>query len=174
MFEAIGEFWTQNAIGSKIYIGYASLVCIIAISYIIGNLRSNPRKKIDFIVNATQNGCLTVGKMTCLTLNGSDGPSNYHAEYMYVVDGKRYFVTYEMCHNIPIDARKEEMNADMLLLKLKPALIFFYDKKNPKKALSKLEVFTSHEGIHQIPTPKKNVWRDIDKDWDQAIDLVHY
>ena len=93
---------------------------------------------------------------------------------MYFVDDKRYFVTYQLCANLPIIDSKDSTNADMMLLKLKPALILFYDSKNPSKVMSKLEVFTSHESIHQIKTPKENVWRDIHRDWTDVIDLVHY
>ena len=155
----------------KIYIGYAVIVLVLILSFVVLHFKRNPKKDLNFIVQAHKDGRMTVAKMTCLTLEGTYKYSTYHAEYMYVVDGQRYFLTYEMVSHIAMDARKEEMNADMLLLKLKPALIVFYDKNNPKKVMSKLEVFTSREGINQIATPKKNVWRDTEKSWISAIDL---
>jgi hypothetical protein len=91
---------------------------------------------------------------------------------MYIVDGKRYFVTYKMAFDVHRDSRTSCMNADMLLLNLKPALILFYDKKKPKKAVSKLEVFTSENGIRQVRTDKHNMYRDTEKIWYEPIDLV--
>lgn len=171
MVERISNWWGVSSWWDKICMLYAIVVILTIIAYIINQFRSNPKKKIAFIQNAQKENCITVGKMTCLTLEGTNKYSTYHAEYMYVVDNKRYFVTYEMSSKIPMDSRKEEMNADMLLLNFKPTLMLFYDKKNPKKVLSKLEVFTSKEGMGQIKTPKKNVWRDTEKDWADYIDL---
>lgn len=171
MFEAIGEFWTKNTFGDKIYIGYLIFVLFLAACYLFEFCLSTPKRKLDFITKAQKNGCIAVGKMTCLTIHGSRGPEYYEAEYMYVVDDKRYFVTYKMAYNIPADDRKEEMNADMLLLKLKPVLILFYDKDKPKKVMSKLEVFTSSDGLDKTHTPKHNVWRDVEKEWTEPIHL---
>lgn len=158
----------------KIFEIYTFIVIFAAILFIWKNLKNNPKKKLDFITKAYKEGCLAVGKMTCLTLHGTGNPEYFKAEYMYMVDGKRYFVTYQMAYKIVIDDRMDQMNADMLLLKLKPALILFYDKKKPQKAMSKLEVFTSDDAMHQIKTPKENAWRYIEKDWTEPINLVHY
>lgn len=158
----------------KIYIIYAFIVLFTAAMFIWQYLSGNPKKKLDFITKAQQEGCMAIGKMTCLTLHGVGEPQHFKAEYMYVVDGKRYFVTYQMAFHVPMDDRLDCMNADMLLLKLKPVLILFYDKKKPKKVMSKIEVFTSEDGIHQIATPKRNTWRDTNKDWTTPIDLVTY
>jgi len=170
MFNIV-EFWTENNIGEKVYFGYALIVLLIVLCYVFSYLKSNPKKKLKFIEEAQKDNRMAVAKMTCLTLHGDHGPDHYQAEYMYVVDGKRYFITYKMAFQLPMDDRKDRMNADMVLLNLKPALILFYDKKNPAKAISKIEVFTSSLGIYKIPTPKNNIWRDTEKEWTQAIDL---
>ena len=40
--------------------------------------------------------------------------------------------------------------------------------------MSKFEVFTSYEAMHQVETLKENVWRDVDKDWTEPVRLVKY
>ena len=166
--------FTNLTFWEKVYVIYGIIVVILAIKMIIYNYENSPRKILSFIENAYNDGRMVVGKMTCLTLHGYTKPTSYEAEYMYVLDNKRYFVTYEMAYSVDIDDRKDKANADMLLLNLKPAMILFYDKKNPGKVRSKFEIFTSSDGIHQIKTKKKNIWRDIEKDWTAPIDLVKY
>lgn len=173
MFRAIGEFWTKYAMWDKLYWIYAILLLICAIVFIWKNFKHNPVKDINFIVEANKNNCITLGKLSCFTLHGYGHPSEYHLEYMYYVNDKRYFVTYEMNYMMPIDSRTDAMNADMLLMRIPPVLILFHDKKNPKKVISKYEVFTSRLGLRQIKTSKKNVWRDINRDWIEPINLVN-
>ena len=91
-----------------------------------------------------------------------------------MVDGVQYFVTYNMLASIPIDERKEALNADMLLLTLPQFMILYYDKENPKKVYSKLEIFTSRDAIRKQKTPKTNVYRDVNRDWSEPIDMVQY
>ena len=79
-----------------------------------------------------------------------------------------------MWYSIPVDERRDEMNADSALLQLKGAMPLFYDKKNPQNVVSKIEVFTSEEGIAQIHTPKKNALRDTEKEWYEPINLVRF
>jgi hypothetical protein len=174
MFESIGNFWTEHAIGDKLYLFYAVIVLFIMTISVWQYVCHRPKRKLDFIAKAQKENCTAVGKMTCLTLHGIGYPQYYKAEYMYVVDDKRYFVTYQMSTTLNVDNRTSCMNADMLLLKLKPAILFFYDKNKPKKALSKLEVFTSEDRIRQVGTLKKNIYRNTEKDWDGPIDLVSY
>ena len=165
---ASGGLW------AKIYIGYACLVGFLVVTFLWQHVVSNPKKKLNFITNANKDGRIAVGKLTCLTLHGNGKPEHYQAEYMYVVEGKRYFVTYQMAYSVPMDNRKDMMNADMLLLKLKGAMILFYAKNKPSKVMSKLEVFASEDGIHQIRTPKSNAWRDTTREWVSPVDLVSY
>ena len=166
--------WEMRQVKDLIYFCYTILVAIIMITSIRRYIKSNTKKNLNFIATAQKNNCTTVGKLTCLTLHGHKEPDHYQVEYMYVIEGKRYFVTYQMGCKLIVDDQKDAMNADMLLKGIKKALILFYDEKNPAKAMSKLEVFTSADGIHQIKTPKNNIWRDVNKDWTEAIDLVIY
>jgi hypothetical protein len=174
MWSVIIDYWRQFSFWDKVYVVYAVILCITILCFLWHNYRARPKKKLKFIENAYNESCMTVGKMTCFTIHGNGKPQYYQAEYMYVVDGQRYFVTYKMLYSLPIDDRREVMNADMLLLKLKPALILFYNKNDPRKVMSKLEVFTSEDAIHQTFTPKKNMWRNTERDWDTPIDLVSY
>lgn len=171
---AITEWFSQQSFWSILYLVYAFFMLWMFFNMCKDHIKDRPYKKIQFIEKANKEGNMVVGKLSCLTLNGTYNKKEYHAEYMYVVDDKPYFVTYCMAYNVPIDNQKEEMNADMLLLTLKPALILFYDPQKPNKVLSKFEVFTSKDGIHQIDTPKRNVWRDTEKQWTEAINLVQY
>jgi hypothetical protein len=168
------DYWANCSFWDKIYIIYAIVICLTICIFIIQNILRRPRTLLKRIEKATKEGCMTVGKMTCFTLHGNGKEEYYQAEYMYIVEDKKYFVTYQMACNVPIDNSKDFLNADMMLLNIKSAIILFYDKQNPKKVISKIEVFTSEDGIHQIPTSKRNVWRDIDKDWSTPINLVSY
>lgn len=172
MFTAIGEFFVKYDIWNKLYLVYAVFVLFCAFMFILKNFKHNPKKDIDFVVEATKNNCISVGKLTCLTVHGYGRPSTYRLEYMYYVNDKQYFVTYEMNYTLPIDGREDAMNADMLLMQIPHMLMLFYDAKKPKKVLSKYEVFTSEIGIRQIKTSKRNVWRDINRDWNEPINLV--
>lgn len=174
MFEMIKKFWASNSLENNIYMIAGMILCSVIIYIVFKKLTDSPTKKLDFIKDANDNNRLTIGKMSCLTINGEKEPSTYHAEYMYMVDNKTYFVTYEINYAPPIDTRRDGIDPDMMLRQLPITMILFYDKKNPKKVYSKLEVFTSSIGIHKVPTPKKNMWRNVDSDWQNPIDLVTY
>ena len=174
MFKGLTTWWVENAVWNKIQIGYLILVGFTIAMFVLQQIDKNPKKYLRFIANATKNECVAIGKLTCLTLHGYNKPEYYQAEYMYVVDNKRYFVTYQMLYTIPIDDRRDEMNADMLLLNLNGAVPIFYNKNKPSRAVSKIEVFTSVEGIKQIRTSKNNIWRDTEKEWTRPVDLVQY
>ena len=171
MFKTLITQWMFGGFFGKAYVIFAAIVAIMVISTIVANRISNPRKKMDFIKKAKQDGTVSVGKLTCWTLHGYNGPTTHELEYMYMVDGKPLYVTYEKSVEIPKDERKDEMGADMLLMDIKLAMPLFYDKNNPKKVMSKLDVFTSYDGIHQIKTSKKNAYRDVEKIWLEPIDL---
>lgn len=166
LFAGLG-FW------DSVYLIFVCIVVLIAGCYVYGYVTSNPIKYIHIINDANRAGRVAVGKLTCLTVHGNGAPQHYQAEYMYIVDGKKYFVTYQMAFSINVDDSKDAMNADMILLNLKPAMLFFY-KKNPKNVICKAEAFVSYDCLHQIHTPKKNAYRDVEKDWVEAISLVNY
>lgn len=174
MFKALANWFLESALWNWMQIGYLVIVIFTVAMFIWQQINTNPKKYLRFIAKATEEGCVAIGKLTCLTLHGVNKPEYFQAEYMYVVNDKRYFVTYKMWYSIPVDERRDEMNADMVLLQLKGAMPLFYDKKDPSKVVSKIEVFTSDEGIKQIYTPKDNSWRDTEREWESPIDLVHY
>lgn len=165
-------FWRSHDIGGKIYLIFAALVITTVIVFLVKRILNSPKRKLNFVVNAQRNGCVEVGKLSCLTAHGYGSVDYYQAEYMYVVEGVKYFVTYEMAASLTIDNHKDEMNADMLLLKIKPFLLMYYDKANPKKVYSKMEIFTSQYAIKKVKTPKVNSYRDVNKEWNEPINLV--
>ena len=166
------NFFNTLSFWDKVYFIFTAIVIIIIGCYLYGYVTSNPLKRIKMIEEANKDGRVAVGKLTCLTLHGNKEPEYYQAEYMYVVDGKKYFVTYQMSFKINVDDSKDVMNADMLLLQLKPAMLLFYKKDKPKNVICKSEVFTSWDCLHQVFTPKKNAYRDVEKDWTEPISLV--
>lgn len=174
MFDKIINLWTDGGLLGKGFCIYAVVMLLATVCFVYQNLKDNPKKRLDFITKANKEGNMAVGKLTCLTVHGRGMPEQYHVEYMYVVDGKQYFVTYEMAYKLDVDDEQESVNPNMLLNTISKAMILFFDKKNPKKVLSKFEVFTSYDAIHQIDTPKENVWRDIDKNWTEPMYLVKY
>ena len=166
--------WNSMTWPDKIYLLFGIVVIAIMCKLIMHKITNGTKKQIDFIADAYKKGNMAVGKLTCLTIHGIGKPETYQAEYMYNVNDKNYFVTYSMKYSMNIDDRKDQMNADMLLLGIKPALILFYDENNPKKVKCKMEAFASKEGFRQIKTPKKNMWRDIERTWTESINLVQY
>jgi hypothetical protein len=63
----------------------------------------------------------------------------------------------------------------MLATEIKKYMLLFYDPKNPKKVMSKAEAFVSSSAMRRVHTNQKhNVYRSVDKDWNEAIDLVMY
>lgn len=171
---SLSDFWEKLRFWDKLYALFAIVMLVFIVTFIVKWILATPKKKLDFIVNAHKNGCFEVGKLSCLTVCGITRPQYYEAEYMYMVDGVQYFVTYNMLASIPIDERKEALNADMLLLTLPQFMILYYDKENPKKVYSKLEIFTSRDAIRKQKTPKTNVYRDVNRDWSEPIDMVQY
>lgn len=171
MFEKI---WTATTFGDKLYIVFAAFMILTIVVFVYKWIKETPKKKLDFIVDAQKNDRVAIGKLSCLTLYGVGEPAYYEGEYMYVVDGVTYFVTYKMTAVLPIDEHKDALNADMLLLNLKQFMLLYYDKDNPGKVYSKMEIFTSHDAICKIKTPKRNVHRDVNKDWTEPLDLVQY
>ena len=168
------KIWTATTFGEKLYIIFAAFMILTIIMFIVQWIKETPKKKLDFIVDAQKNDRVAIGKLSCLTIHGVGAPDYYEGEYMYVVDNVTHFVTYQMTAALPIDEHKDALNADMLLLNLKQFMLLYYDKNDPSKVYSKMEIFTSHDAIHKIKTPKRNVHRDVNKDWTEPLDLVQY
>jgi hypothetical protein len=168
------ELWNATTFGEKLYIVFAAFMILTIVVFVYKWIKETPKKKLDFIVDAQKDGRVEVAKLCCLTAHGVGKVDYYEAEYMYVVNDVRYFVTYNMIGAVPIDEHKDALNADMLLLKFTQFMLMYYDKNNPAKAYSKMEIFTSRDAIRKIKTSKKNAYRDIDKDWTEPIDMVQY
>lgn len=171
MFDFISNTWDSSFWG-KVYVVFGLITIAFCVTFVIVNIVNNPRKKLAFVEKAIKDGTSVISKLTCLTVHGTNKPEYYEAEYMYFVDGQRYFVTYKLGCETPNDFSPAYMNADMLLNSIKCALLLFYDKNNPKKVMSKVEIFSSSDAICQIHTAKKNIHRNIEKDWDIPIDLI--
>lgn len=165
------EFWNNGTLWDKVVLIYSAIVAFLMVYYICKYLSSNAKKKLNFIVKAQEEDCTIPCKLTCLTKEGSGTDIFYKAEYLYFVDGKRYFVTYRMEPIIKVDTSKDEFNADMMVENIKTNMLLFYNKKNPKKVMCKAEVFVSDTAMVQVRTPKNNAYRDVNKVWDKAIDM---
>jgi len=165
---ALAIFWDE------ICILYGIIMSIAMIFSLKTFLFDGTRKKMKFISDAQKDGRYVPAKLTCLTREGKAGQSYYVAEYMYVVNGKRYFATYRITSSNVIDNSKDKINGDILALNIEKYPTFFYDESNPAKVYCKADIFTSCETFSQIDSPKQNLYRDVNKDWIQAIDLVTY
>ena len=168
----LGNYWTQGNFWDKMFLIYGIVFVLLFASYIVRRLVGDitPIKKIDFIKKACEENRTVIGKLSSFTLHYKKGiGDHYQAEYMYMVDDKSYFVTYKMATEIPDVKTKDELNADSVLMAIRPFLILYYDEKNPEKVLCKTEVFTSVDAFSQIATPRKNVYRDVKKAWIEPI-----
>ena len=173
MLGVIGELW-HSGFWNKVYVLLGVVVIVGTIITIAKNYQRNPNKVLTFIESAQKNKCIAAAKLSCLSLHGVGRPFDIHAEYVYYVNDKRYFVTYEIMVESIKEDDMEEVNADILVDTIKPTLILFYDEKNPKKVYTKMEAFTSNMALKKIKTPKKNMWRSFDSTWESPIDLVKY
>ena len=161
---------------ATIYALFAIYALFVTVPHFAIAIWDNPYWKLRFIKKAQEEERTTVGKLTCLTLNRDKKGDYYLAEYMYMVDGKREFVTYKMSATVkPDDSDLETMNADRAAISIKNSLPLFYKqvKKNKIKVLSKMEVYSSMDTVNQHYTPKSNKYRDIEKTWYEPIDLRH-
>ena len=165
---ALAIFWDE------ICILYGIIIMIAMVLSLRTFLVDGTRKKMKFISDAQKDGRYVPAKLTCLTREGKYDKSYYMAEYMYVVNGKRYFTTYKITSSNVTDISKDKINGDILALNIEKYPTFFYDESNPAKVYCKADIFTSCETFRQINSSKQNLYRDVNKDWIQAIDLVTY
>lgn len=166
------RLWVTGNIFDKIYVVFCIIMAIVMILSIRTFFTKGAKKKLDFVLKAQEAGCCVSGKMTCLTREGTQKSNYYSAEYMYVVNDKRYFVTYKINPKDGNEEAEKESNGDLLALDIQKYPMFFYDAKNPAKVLCKADVFTSMEAFDQIDTAKDNIYRDVEKDWNEPINLV--
>lgn len=157
------------------YTIFSAIVIILMIRSIIKYKNNNVQDKLEEIIRAQRDGRSAVAKLTCLTKEGKASEPYYYAEYMYVANDKRYFVTYRINPRIAVNDSKEDYSGDELATDVKRYLTLFYGKYNPSYVISKAEVFASKEAIEQVPTNQKhNIYRDVTHDWTEAIDLTKY
>lgn len=169
------ELWTNASFLDKVYIVFAIFVLIATIIFLWEYFTNGAVRKMQFIEKAQKEGCCVPCKVSCFTKEGKFDDPHYVVEYMYKVDEKPYFVTYKMAGRPLRDSAKDEFDADMLAMEIKKYMVLFYDKKKPKKVLCKAEVFASDDAIEKIYTNQRhNAYRDVDKDWMDAIDLTRY
>lgn len=134
-------------------------------------LRFAPFKALKVIKKARENGCQELAKRTCFLLEGEEGNFRNTCEYMYIVDGKPYFITYVIGESHLKDAVSKYLRNDPERLNpLTNSLIFvYYDKDNPANAYSKYELFCPRYYMKRVKTPKDNPARDISIDWIDPI-----
>ena len=169
------ELWTTGNFWDKLYVVFAVIMLMLMIKCVHTFLTNGASKKLEFILKAQEEGRCVPGKLTCLTREGKQGDSHYCAEYMYVVNDKRYFVTYRISpNNVQKTNSKDEENGDILALDIQKYPMLFYDAKKPEKVFCKADIYTSFEAFAKDITSKNNIYRDIEKDWVEAIDLVKY
>ena len=170
--ELIDSFKNGSGLSKGLVI-YCVFALIIMLIVLLIRIKDNPKKKIALIDNAIKKNHVTSAIMTCLTLHGKGKPEYYRAEYMYMVDEQSYFITYKMAFDITIDDRRNEMNADMLCLQIPRNLTLYYEN-SPHKVISKYEIFASRDVLDKTYTDQNNIYRDIQSNWSQSIDLVSY
>ena len=140
----------------KIYVLFAIGIVVSMFFYLKHFFKDGGQKRLDFILKAQEEGRCAPGKITCLTREGAKSSPYYCAEYMYVAEGKRYFVTYQINPVYVQDKSKDEFDADMLATDIKRYLMLYYDKNNPEKVYCKAEVFASNAVLTKTKTSKLN------------------
>lgn len=154
-----------------LYVVMMIILLIGALSFLNETI-DNPRRRLEFIKKAQRDNRIAIGKLSSLTLEGDGIPEYYAAEYAYVVNEKVYYVTYKMAYTVPKYKDKEHIDADDALLFIKNALILYFDEKDPADVFCKQEIFCTSENFKKTRTPKHNKYRNVEKMWTEAIDLV--
>lgn len=171
MLDLIVEQWNAGFWG-KVYVVLLVYLAISTAIFVIRHLTKSTQAKMKFIMKAQNDGRYVPGVISCFTLEGMGSFQYYNAEYMYVVNNKRYFVTYMINTRRMNDARSDKFEADSMLTDIKKYIILYYNEKNSKKVVCKQEVFLSNPTMVQVSTnQKQNRYRDVKKDWKEAIDL---
>ena len=174
MINLIAEQWNVG-FWSKIYVLFFIFVVICLLAYIPPSISKNPLRSLKHIEQAYNNKCIAIGKLVCASLHGVGHAQYELVEYLYYVDKKPYYVTYRF--NLEEDYKDIDMtkiNPDELTQPIKTTVALFYNKRNPKKVISKIEVFCSNSALHQVKTLKTNIYRDTEKHWTEEINLVTY
>lgn len=170
MLNFVTEQWNAG-FGGKVYIVLLFYLIISTCFHVWNYFTQGSQRRMKFLMEAQKAGRFVPGVISCFTIEGSILKPCYKAEYMYVVNNKRYFVTYQFDLNNELDPSKDKFEADSMLSDIKKYIILFYDEKKPQKVVCKPEIFVTSFAMNQIPTDKNNRYRDVKKDWHEAIDL---
>ena len=156
----------------KIYFVFSIIMIIVIIRTVWRYFTDGAQKRLEFIMKAQDDGRFVTGKLCCLTKEGTKESYNYCAEYIYVVEGKRYFVTYQISPEFAMKLNKEGYDTDSMVFEVQPFITLFYDEKDPKKVYSKASIFASKQVLLKVKNKKENMYRDIDKNWAYPVDLT--
>lgn len=160
-----GSFW------DKTYVVVVFYLIISTAFFVWFYFTQGSQRRMKFLMEAQKDGRYVPATISCFTIEGTYLKHYYVAEYMYVVNDKRYFATYKIDLNRNIDPSKDKFEADAMIQDIKKYIILFYDKKNPKKVVCKPEIFVSSLAMNKIPNEKKNRYRDVKKNWCEPVDL---
>lgn len=165
------DLWINGGFWDKVYIIMIVYLIVTTCFYIWYYFAQGSQRRMKFLMDAQKDGRFVPGVISCFTIEGNFLKPHYKAEYMYVVNDKRYFVTYQFDLHRDLDPSKDKFEADSMLSDIKKYIILFYDEKKPQKVICKPEIFVTSFAMNQIPTDKNNRYRDVKKDWHEAIDL---
>lgn len=168
------SFWSEASLWGKL--GY--IILAIALYFVVKSAiqmkKSNALQIMQFIKKNQDEGNVAVGRMSCWSKHGYDGKvEHYETEYMYIVDGKSYYITYAIsCSDTVSLTDQEKVDTVDLALEMPSAAIIYYDPKNPKKAHIKKEVFCDADEFYRIKTKKNNRYRSVGREWILPVDLI--
>ena len=165
-------YFINGNIFEKAYVIFIVAMFALMIKCLSTFCSEGGKKKLEFILKAQEEGRYVMGKMSCFTKEGTYDSWHYCVEYMYVVNDKRYFVTYKINPNLDRKMEKETMNGDALAFDILKYPTLYYSAKLPSIVYCKAEAFTSFETFSKTETPKTNNYRDVNKDWTTPIDLI--
>lgn len=159
-----------------------------AVSGIVRGCLRNPTHKLHAIEKYKAAGCCTIAKISCRTITGTEKFPQHNLEYVYKVDDRLYYITYQLTPNL-LDNNpkkkwfsstplrkffKQDTINEAELLNFSDTLILYFNPRFPRKALCKQEVFIAPEALKRIRTHKENPHRMIDSDWNHPIDLRQF
>lgn len=172
MFEGIKN-WFINGGWDKLYYGYAILIIVTIVLITAWNaLDRKQKKRFLLIKNASIDETRTVGKVCYFALKGTNEKPISEIEYIYTVDGKPYYLCYQINYlEKGSNSDEDYFHPDELVSNLYGNTMIYYEKNNPEKAAIKLEAFVSPEVLNRVKSKKTNRYRDITKDWMTPIDL---
>ena len=156
-----------------------------AVIAVIDGLRNSPVKRLKAIRKAEEENCVTTAKISCNTLNGTYKHYTQQVEYVYKVNDELYFLTYELNRDMldsnekkPLFKKgplaklcKQDRINEAQLVDLGRTVTVYYDRRKPKKAYTKQEVFVDSGALIRRKTPKENPHRNIGGTWYQPVDL---